>query len=234
MSTTLRSGRDRRPGALGEPEVVLRQRVLRVVRAADHAAAACDAAGAGGAFTVEERVGDRLPGRAEVDADARLRVGLVGADLAAELAQELVGGVVRGHGDHAEHPFRGVVVRRERGVPVGQARPLRIAIEAVGGAVERVRVAERAAADAGAGDHHDVAEQREPEDPAHPQPRGPEVAPQVPRRARHVVVGDPPAGLDQPDAVALLREPERRDAAAEARADDEPVVVEVLAHREGV
>ena len=174
------------------------------------------------------------PGVAEVHADARLRVRLLRADLAAELAQELVGGVVGGDGDDAEHPLGGVEVRRERGRPVLDARPLRVAVEAVGRAVERVRVAERAAADARAGDDRDVAEQRQPEDAPQAELRRPEVALQVPRRARHVVVGDPPAGLDQAHAVALLGQPQRGHAAAEAGADDEPVVVEVLTHCRGV
>ena len=81
-------------GVLGEPEVVLDERVLRADRAADHAAPAGDAARAGGPGAAEERVGDGLAGGAEEDADARLGVRLVGADVAAELAQQVVGRVV--------------------------------------------------------------------------------------------------------------------------------------------
>ena len=43
-------------------------------------------------------------------------------------------------------------------------------------------------------------------------------------------VGEAPAALEHADAVALLGQPQRGDAAAEARADDQPVVVEVLTH----
>ena len=79
---------------LGEPEVVLDERVLRPEGAADHAAPAADAAGAVGPVAAEERVGDGRAGRAEEHADAGLRVGLVGADVAAELAQQVIGRVV--------------------------------------------------------------------------------------------------------------------------------------------
>ena len=147
-----------------------------------------------------------------------------------ELAQQLIGGIVGIDGDDAEHPLGLLVVRRERGRPVLQPGPLRIGVEAPGRAVERVRVAERAAADSATRDDGDVPEDRQPEDPAQPELRRAEVAPQVPGRARHVGVGEAAPALDHADAVALLGQPQRGDAAAEARADDEPVVVEILTH----
>jgi hypothetical protein len=218
-------GLDRRARALGQPEVVLDQRVLGVVRAADHAAPAQHAAGPLRPGAAEERVRDGLAGRAEEHADARLGVGPVGADLAPELAQQLVGGIVGLDGDHAEHPLCLVVVGRKCRLPVVQARPLRIGVEARRGAVERVRVTERAAAHARAARHRDVLEDRQAEDALHPELRCPEVAPQVPRGTRQLVVGEPPAGLQHADPVALLGQAQRGHASAEARPNDDPVVV---------
>jgi hypothetical protein len=123
-------------------------------------------------------------------------------------------------------------VRGERCLPVLlEAGPLPVGVEARPGAIERVRVAEAAAADAGAADDRHVLEQRQAEDAVQAQPRGEEVAADVPRRARELVVGIAPARLDDDDAVALLGQPVRRDAAAEARADDEPVVVVIASRR---
>ncbi len=146
-------GDDAAAGALGEPEVVLDERVLGADGAADHAAPAGDAARASGAGAVEVRVGDSFAGRAEEHADVRLGVRLVGADLTAVLAQQLVGGVVAGDGRDAEHALGLVEVRGQRGVPVClEAGPLLVLVEARARAVERVRVAEAAAADACAAD----------------------------------------------------------------------------------
>ena len=46
-------------------------------------------------------------------------------------------------------------------------------------------------------------------------------------RLREILVAIAPPALEHADLVALFREPQRRDAAAEPGADDEPVVVEV-------
>jgi hypothetical protein len=213
--------------ALGQPQVVLDQRVLGTVRAADHAAAAAQAARAVRPCAAEEGVGHGLPARgAEEDADARLGVGVLDADLARELAQEVVGRVVLVVGDHAEHALGLVVVRGEGRLPVVELRPLRVPVEAPPRAVERVGVAERPAADPGPAHDHHVLERREPEDAAQAETGCPEVALEVPRRAWEVGVREAPAALEDPDAVALLAQAKRRHAATEARADDQPVVVE--------
>src|SRR5690606_37921104 len=74
-----------------------------------------------------------------------------------------------------------------------------------------------------------VPQQVHPLDAVAPQLRRPQVLAQIPRRLGELLVGEPPARLDDADAVALLRQPQRRDAATEAGADDEDVVVEVRA-----
>ncbi len=230
---TVRSGITLRAAALGEVEVVLDERVLGAVGAADHAAPAQLAAGAVGSLAAEERVGDGLAGPAlpaEEDPDGRLFVGVADAELLAELAQELVGGVVVGVLDDAEHPLGLGVVGRERALPVLHLRPLAVLEERLGGHVQRVGVAEAAAADAAAGDDRHVSEDRQPEDALHPQVRVPGVAPQVGGGPRELVVGEAPPALQHADAVALLGQAQRRDAAAEARADHQPVVVEAASH----
>ena len=213
-------------GALGQPQVVLDERVLGAVRAAHHAAPAAHAARAVRPGAVEVRIGNRLPrARAEEHAHARLGIGVLDADLARVLAQQVIGVIVLVVGDDAEHPLGLVVVRSEVGLPVGQLAPLRVLVEAPARPVERVRVAERAAADPGAAHDRDVLEQRQPEDPAQPEPRRPEVAAHVPGGRRHLVVGEPAAALEHANRVALLAQAQRGDAATEARADDQPVVV---------
>jgi hypothetical protein len=224
-------GQDLHAGALGEVEVVLRQRVLGVVAAADHAGAAADAAGARRAVAAEVGVGHGPAGLAEEHADAGRRVGLRHAPLLGELAQQRVGGPLALVLGDAEHLLGGLVVGRERRRPVLELAPLRIAVEggALGGPVERVGVAEAATADAAAGDDEDVLEERHAEDPAEAEARQPVVAARVPGRLCEVLVAVAAARLEDGDLVALLGESERADAAAEARADDDPVVV-VLRH----
>ena len=78
-------GKDLDAELLREPEVVLGQGVLRVVPAADHAAAAADAARPRGALAAEERIGDLLARLAEEGADPGVLVGVADADLLAVL-----------------------------------------------------------------------------------------------------------------------------------------------------
>ena len=85
-----------------------------------------------------------------------------------------------------------------------EVRPLGVVVEARPRAVQRVRVAEAAAADARPAEDGDGLEQRQAKDAVHAQAGGEEVAAHVPRRARELVVGEAPAGLDDRDAVALL------------------------------
>ena len=122
-------------------------------------------------------------------------------------------------------------MRRELGLPVGQLAPLRILEEALRRPVQRVGVDEAAAADARAGQDRDVAcigeIRRIPCSPSrgiHRYLRRSHVV------RRELVVGEAPARLLHAHRVALLGQPQRRDAAAEARADDDPVPVEVAVH----
>ncbi len=226
-------GHHLRAAAFGEVQVVLDERVLGAVGAAHHAAPAQLAAGALGALAVEEGVGHGLAGLAllaEVDPDGGLFVGVGDAEVLAELAQQLVGGVVVGVLHDPEHPLRLGVVGRELALPLCHLRPLAVFEELGGGDVEGVGVAKAAAAHAAAGDDGDVAEDRQAEDALHPQVWAPGVAAHVGGVLGELVVGKAPPALQHPDAVALLGEAQRGDAAAEARADHEPVVVVAAPH----
>jgi hypothetical protein len=55
--------------------------------------------------------------------------------------------------------------------------------------------------------------------------RRPQEVPQIPRRLGEVLVGEAAARFEYADPIALLGEPQRGDAAAEPRTDDEDVVV---------
>src|SRR5690606_21062387 len=106
----LRFGADLRAPLLRKVQVVLDERVLGVLAAADHAAAAVGAGGAGRPLAAEVRVGRgfALAARlAEVDADLRRAERSGAAQLPGDLAQRLVGGPQAGVRHHAEHPAGG-------------------------------------------------------------------------------------------------------------------------------
>ena len=176
------------PEALGEPQIVLHQRVLGPVAAADHALPAADTAGPGRTVPVEIRVGVLNAGLAEIDPHARMAIGLLDAQRGGQLAQQDVAVGVKRHVGDAEHPLRGLVVRVQLGLPVSQLAPPRILKERVAGAVQRVRVAQAAAADTRARRDQNVRERRQPHDPAQPQPRREKVPPRVPRAAREILI----------------------------------------------
>jgi hypothetical protein len=127
---------------------------------------------------------------------------------------------------HAEHPRGLVVERRELALPVGDAGPLRVVEELLRRHVERVRVDQRSPADARAAEDHGVGQQVDALDPVETQPRRVEEAPHAPRGLREVVVAEPSAGLEHPDPVALLGEPQGRDRPAEPGPHHHHVVVD--------
>ena len=142
-----------------------------------------------------------------------------------DLLHHLVGIGERRVLHHAEHALRLLVVRHQLGTPVGDVLPLRVVEERVRRHVERVGVVQRSAADARAGQDHDVAEQVDPLDAVHAEFRHPEELAQIPRGLGELVVGEAAAGLEDTDAVALLGEPQRGNAAPEPRTNDQNVIV---------
>ncbi|GBD46460.1 hypothetical protein HRbin41_01287 [bacterium HR41] len=190
--------------SLGEPQVVLDQGVLGADRTADHAPPAARAARAGGSRPAEVGVGNGDPGRSEKHAHRRLAVGVFAADLARELAQQLVGAVVAGPLGDAEHPLRLGVVGCEHTLPVGEIAPLGVFEEPPRRHVEGVGVPERTAADSRAAYHRHILEQRETKDPATAEFREPPVATHVPGRAGEVVVAEAASRLEHADPVALF------------------------------
>ena len=120
----------------------------------------------GGSLAAEVGVRHLLARLAEEGADPGVLVGVADPDLLAVLLEKKVGGPLQRVVGHAEHPLGGLVVGIERGLPLAQRLPLRVAEERRPGPVEGVGVPEAAAADAGAGDDEDVLEDGHPEDPA--------------------------------------------------------------------
>ena len=226
----LRVGLDFRAALLGQPEVVLVERVLRFVPAADHAAAAARAAGALRPFAAEVGIGHlhiRLP---EENGDVRGRPAVLPADVLPHLAENLVGQRRERHARGAQHSFGGGVVGRELELPIGKTSPGRRGEELVGRDGERVRVDERSAADADSRESRDVREERHLEDPAAARRRQPEPPLHVPVRLREVGRGEARALFEDEDAIALLRETQRAHAPAEPGADDHGVGVEGVFH----
>ena len=170
------------------------------------------------------------PGSPKKTPTRRLAVGVADADVLAELAQQVVGGVVGRHGRRRRASAR--PRRSAAPAPASQSsrsRPLRVLEERRARAVERVGVAEAAAADAAAADDRDVLEDatggRCPSGRA-AAARSSGAGPRSTwgSRRRRSACRTPAA-----DRVALLGQAQRRDAAAEAGADDDPVEVVAVA-----
>ena len=226
MSRTSASGLDRGAPLFGQVQVVLDQRVLRVVPAAHHAAAAVDTAAPRRTFPAEVRVGHLLAlaiGRAEEGPDRRQLPGVRGAELAGDVAQQDIGRPGARIGRDAEHPAGGVVVGTEQGLPVGQVAPGRCGEHLVPRRHQHVGIAQAAAADARAVQHEDVAEGADLQNPEAAERGGPERLPDVPVGAGKVLVAEALAPLEHMHPVALFGEPKRRDAAAEPGADDDEI-----------
>ena len=223
---------DGRALLLGEPEIVLEQRVLGAHPAADHALAAARATGACRSFAAEVRIGHFAPGFTEEDTDRSARERVADAEVLTHSAQQVLGAARVRHGRDAEHALCGLVVRTQDRAPVFETDPLWIGEEGGLGAVERVGVDRAPAADCGTRRDEDVLERRKLEDPAQAYRGRPEEALEIPGGRRVLVVCVAVARLDDQDLVALLAESQRRYAAAETGTDDDPVVfLERSGHR---
>ncbi len=153
------------------------------------------------------------------------------AEVPPDVAQDLVRRRRERHARRAEHPLRGRVVGLELRLPVGERRPGRRREERVARHRQRVRVDERAAAHADARERRDVPQERHLEEAAEADAGEPQPLREVPVGLREVLGGEARPLLEHEDALALLREAQRRDAPAEAGADDREVRVEIARHR---
>ena len=221
---------DLAPAALGQPQVVLHQRVLRAVPAAGHALAALDAAGAARARPRRSTgpVDRRPPGCSPKNTPTGVSVKVWPTPISSATCLHRVVG--RGR-------RRVLASRRASGSP-GRSTGASSARQSVmsrhcgssknasSRLVERVGVDERAAADAGAGEHRDVraaggsAGCRSSPAAA---PRGTAAGPTT-SPANSSSANRRPASSTR-DPVALLGQPQRGDRAAEAGPDDDDVVV---------
>ena len=194
--------------------------------AADHAAAALDAAGPLRSAAAEIGIGDRFARLSEKDADLGGVITVAAADFIGDFVQDVVGLALATRGRRSEHPLGGAIVGREVVLPVAQPAPLRIGEDAVGRNEERVGIDQAAAADAAAMQHHHVAQHRDGLNAEAPQQRRPEELAQVPVGLGKVFAAPTLATLDDDDAIAFFGQPQRRHATAEARADDQIVAVQ--------
>jgi hypothetical protein len=152
--------------------------------------------------------------------------GVADAEVVGHLLHHVVGRRAQRVLDHAQHPLGLVVVGGQLGLPVGDVAPLGVLVERLERLVERVGVDERATADTCAGEDQRVADGIDALDAVAADLGTVEELLQLEGGLRVVVVLEPGTGLEHADLVALLGEPECADRAAEARADDEDVVVE--------
>ena len=152
---------------------------------------------------------------------------VLAAHVLGDLVQHAIAVRLDGVGVGAEHALRRGVVRRELLLPVRQLRPRRRLEEGLLGHRQRVGVDERAAADADAVEDGHVLEEGHLEEALQAELGHPHPALEIPVGVREVRGGKALPLLEDEHLVALLREPQRRDAAAEAGADDDEVVVVV-------
>ncbi len=209
--------------AFGQVEVVVVEGVLGAVAAAEHAPSAADATRARGPLAAEVGVGHGDARGAEVDRHLRRPVAFGPSVLPGEVCEDLVGGGGEGDGGNAEHGPHPGVVGGEFGLPVREVGPRSLAEEGPLGDRVGAGVAEGAAAVPGARKDRDVPEEGHAEDPPGTQARRPEVAAQIPVRAREVLGAEPAAVFEEQDPVSLLDQAQGAHAAAEPRADDDPV-----------
>ena len=225
----------RRAGPFGQIQIVLDERVLRVVPAAGHALPGLQAAAAARAGAAEERIVDLHAGflaavPAEEHPDRGHAERVPDPHLLGNLLHDLIRRCHRRVAHHAQHPFRLVVIGRELGAPVGDVRPLAVAVKGVLRLVERVGVHERASADPRAGQDDHVPQQVDPLDAQAAELRRPEEPAGVPGSPGIAGVLEPASRLEHTHPVALLGEPQRGDRAAETRADHEHVIVILTRH----
>jgi hypothetical protein len=212
--------------ALGQGEVIEVERVLGVGGAAEHAVARVVAR-----LLVHRSVGVPAP-RSAVYGDGH-ELGGAGARGARARVEEgcRPGGKRppgrRFEGGGVEHLVRKAVIRPER-LEVDGGRPADVLEDGRRRAQVDVEVVERAAAHAASLDHVHAREDAVVKESEVAAFRIPErVTGDLARRAREVDVAPAPAALEHAHAAPGLGQPARRDAAAEARPDDDDVVARV-------
>ena len=124
---------------------------------------------------------------------------------------------------NAEHALSLLVVRRKLLPPVGDACPLRIVEELIRRDVQDVGVDQRSPAHAGSGQDDRVLQEVDALNPPQAEPRRPQVRPKPPRGLRVRRLVEASACIDHKNAVALFRQPQGSDRAAESAADDDDV-----------
>ncbi len=213
-----------------ETKVILHQGVLSAVAAAGHTGSTFQTAGPGRSRATEVRVGNRLAwcfaavGPKE-HADRCRHERVAHAHVVGDFLDDAVGvgkGRVR---DHTKHPLRLLVVRSQLGAPVGDVRPLPVVEERIRWHIKRVGVVQRATADAGTRQNHAVLQQVDALDAVAAQVGRPQELAQIPGGLGEILVGEAAAGLEHPDAVTLLGQPERGDTPPETRTDNQDVVI---------
>ncbi len=195
--------------------------------AADHAAATLDAARPIGSAAIEIRIAHRLARRAEEHADLGRLIRLAAPQVAGNLVQHVIRFSRAGGRRHSEHPLGRGVVGRQILLPIAQRPPARIFKHLIGRYQQRIGIHQAAAADASAVQHHHVAQHRDRLDAEAPHQRRPEKLADVPVRLGKILRPPPLAALQHADPIALLRQPQRRHAAAKAGADDDIVEIEI-------
>ena len=219
-----------RPSRFREAEVILQQGVLGAVAAAGHAGSAFQTTGPGRTGTAEVWVGHRLAGclgsvRTEEHPDRGRHERVAATHLVGDFLDHAVSVSERRVLDHTEHPLRLLVMRHQLGAPIGDVRPLQVVEERIRRYIKRVGVVQRSTADAGTGQDHAVLQQVDALDAVAAQLGRPQKLAQVPGGLGEVLVGKAPAGLEHADPVPLFGQPQRGDAAPEARPDNQDVVI---------
>lgn len=200
-------------------EVILDERVLGVVAAADHARADVLATRARGTFAAEVGIGNRLAFVTEKDADLGWAKRTALSQLFRDRFQRAVGGPFARIRGHAQHSARRVVMRTKEGLPIGEIAPRRRIEQLIARFQEDVAVPQTAAADAAAVENQHAVEERHFQDAETAQRGQPQILPDDPVATREILVAVALAALQHEHAVALFRQTHRGNAAAESGAN---------------
>ena len=210
-------------GPFGQVQVVVVERVLRAGAATEGAASALRT-GHRRPVVAEEGVGDSTGGSvAEVDAHPGGVHGSGYSERVGRPAQDVIACCRPRNRSRAQHPFSQRIVREEFRLPVESRVPTRGPEHRCVGPVVHPCVDERPAAHPDAQQRDQSAAHPQPCDAPAPEPGRPQQAMDLPGRCGEVLRPPAPPGLENCDAVTLLRQTQRRHATAEPGADDDHI-----------
>jgi len=216
---------DPRADPLGQIEVVLVQGVLGVIAAADHAPAAEIAPRTCRALSAEVGVWNRHVRLAEEHRHCCRPEAVSPPCIPCKLLERAVSGFKAGIGRRTQCFERGLVVSFELMLPIRETCPTPGAEELFRRDLQGVCVYQGTSAHPDAGEHREVPEQGDAEEPEETEHRHPEPFSEVPVPCREVLLCQPFPFFEHQDPVTLFGQAKGGDGTAETGAYDKVVVI---------